>query len=208
MGVTRVPQRFGLFGGAFDPPHVAHVALVRAAIDQLGLTQLHVLPTGDAWHKARTLSPAEHRLAMAKLAFGDVPGVVVDDRELRRPGPTYTVDTLRALQAEHPGAQPVLVIGADQASALSSWRSWETIVKNAIISIATREAGTGTNGTFDLKKVPGVRLAPLVLPDMPVSATHIRSLIAAGLKGTNGVEHLVPAPVARYIDQHHLYQTA
>ena len=77
-----------------------------------------------------------------------------------------------------------------------------------IISIATREAATGTNGTFDLKTVPGVRLAPLVLPDMPVSATHIRSLLAAGLKGTNGVEHLVPAPVARYIEQHHLYQTA
>ena len=103
MGVTPAPPRIGLFGGAFDPPHVAHVALVRAAMEQLGLNQLHVLPTGDAWHKSRTLSAATHRLAMARLAFGEIPGVVVDDRELRRAGPTYTVDTLRACKPSTPG---------------------------------------------------------------------------------------------------------
>lgn len=206
--MTASPPRIGLFGGAFDPPHVAHVALVHAAIDQLDLSQLHVLPTGHAWHKARTLSAPEHRLTMARLAFGGIPRVVVDDRELRRPGPTYTVDTLRELQTEHPGTQPVVVIGTDQAAALSSWREWEQIVKNAIISIATRKATTWTEGTFDLQSVPGVRLAPLVLPEMPVSATQIRGLISAGLHATKGLEHLVPAPVARYIEQHHLYQTA
>jgi nicotinate-nucleotide adenylyltransferase len=206
--VTASPPRIGLFGGAFDPPHVAHVALVRAAVEQLELSQLHVLPTGHAWHKVRALSAPEHRLAMARLAFGDIPGVVVDDRELHRPGPTYTVDTLRELQAEHPGVQPVLVIGADQAAALPSWSDWEQIVKDAIISIAARKETTGTKGIFDLQSVPGARLAPLVLPDMPVSATHIRSVIAAGTHGTKGVDHLVPASVARYIDQHHLYQTA
>jgi nicotinate-nucleotide adenylyltransferase len=208
VGVTDSPPRIGLFGGAFDPPHVAHVALVRAAIEQLDLGQLHVLPTGDAWHKSRTLSAPGHRLAMARLAFGDIPRVVVDDRELRRTGPTYTVDTLRELQAEHPGAQPVLVIGADQAGSLPAWRDWEYILANAIISVATREAATWTNSTFDLKSVPGARLAPLALPAMPVSATQIRGVIAAGQRATKGLEQLVPGPVARYIDHHHLYQTA
>ena len=73
-------RRIGIFGGAFDPPHLAHVALAQAAVTQLGLDELRVFPTGQAWHKARALTGAAHRLAMAKLAFGAVPGAVVDDR--------------------------------------------------------------------------------------------------------------------------------
>src|SRR5688572_14756545 len=79
-------------------------------------------PSGQAWHKARELTQGAHRLEMARLAFDGVPGAVVDGRELRRAGPTYTVDTLRELTAEFPGAQLLLVIGADQAEALHSWR--------------------------------------------------------------------------------------
>ncbi len=94
------PRRIGLLGGAFDPPHRAHQALARAAIEQMQLSELRILPTGQAWHKARPLSPAPHRLAMARLAFEGLPQATVDDRELRREGPTYTVDTLRELAAE------------------------------------------------------------------------------------------------------------
>ena len=81
------PLRLGVFGGAFDPPHVAHRALVEAALAQLQLDRLHVVPTGQAWHKARDLSPAQHRVAMAQLAFADLPGVQIDTREVaaRRP---------------------------------------------------------------------------------------------------------------------------
>jgi len=88
-------MRIGLFGGAFDPPHKAHVALAQAALTQLSLNVLHVLPTGDAWHKPRDLTPGFHRLAMCQQAFESFPNVVVDDLELKRPGPSYTVDTLR-----------------------------------------------------------------------------------------------------------------
>ena len=88
-------ERIGVFGGAFDPPHQAHVALARAAIEQFELDSLHVIPTGQAWHKARALSTAEHRLAMTKLAFQDEAKVVIDERELQRTGPTFTIDTDR-----------------------------------------------------------------------------------------------------------------
>ena len=92
-------NRLGVFGGAFDPPHLAHVALVEAAVAALQLDQVRVLPTGLAWHKTRTLSEAHHRLAMTRLAYQHLPQVVVDDREIRRSGASYTVDTLRGLRA-------------------------------------------------------------------------------------------------------------
>ena len=90
------PRRIGVFGGAFDPPHNAHVALARAALEQFDLDVLHVIPTGLAWHKSRALSAPEHRLSMARLAFGDIDGVTLDARELQRAGPTYTIETLKA----------------------------------------------------------------------------------------------------------------
>jgi nicotinate-nucleotide adenylyltransferase len=208
VGLTVGPRRIGVFGGAFDPPHNAHLALVRAALAQLRLDSLRVFPTGEAWHKARTLSPAEHRLAMARLAFGDCPGVVVDDRELRRPGPTYTIDTLTELQAEFPDAQLVLLLGGDQAQALMRWHRWADILRIAIISVAVR-AGSTAGATDPQARQPvsgpaGGRFEYLTLPAMPHSATDIRTRVAAGL----GIDHLVPVPVARYIDQHHLYLPA
>ena len=84
-------RRIGVFGGAFDPPHNAHVALVRAALSQLALDAFFVFPTGQAWHKPRALSPAADRLEMARLAFSDCPAVTVDQREMLRPGPTYKI---------------------------------------------------------------------------------------------------------------------
>ena len=137
LGQVKTP-RIGVFGGAFDPPHAAHVALVHAAISELKLDQLRVIPTGNAWHKARPLSPAHHRLAMARLAFGDLPGVVVDDRETQRDGPSYTVDTLRELKAQWPDAELFLFLGEDQARALPTWRSWQQVLQLAIIYVAER----------------------------------------------------------------------
>lgn len=201
--MSAAPRRIGMFGGAFDPPHIAHVALARAAVEQLGLDQLRIFPTGQAWHKARALTDGVHRLAMAQLAFAGVPRAVVDSREVSRSGPTYTIDTLRELQAENPGAQLVLVIGADQAEALHSWRSAGEIAKLAIISIAERARPMGADAAFDASKLPPGRFEPVELPPMPVSATEIRARVAAG----QGIAQLVPAPVAGYIDRYHLYRT-
>lgn len=194
-------RRIGVFGGAFDPPHLGHVALARAAVEQLHLDELRVFPTGQAWHKARELSPAPHRLAMAQLAFADVPNAVVDGRELQRAGPTYTVDTLRELHREFPQAQFLLVIGADQAESLHSWRESREIARLATISIAARARPITADAPFDPSHLPPGRREPVELPPMPVSSTEIRRRVAAG----EDITQLVPAPVARYIDQHHLY---
>ena len=132
-------QRLGVFGGAFDPPHRAHVALVEAAVAQLQLNHVHVLPTGQAWHKPRHLSDAAHRLAMTRLAFAHAPQVVVDEREILRTGPSYTVDTLHELQSEYPQAQLYLLLGDDQRRSLSSWHQIGEIERIAIICAAGRD---------------------------------------------------------------------
>ncbi len=191
-----------MFGGAFDPPHHAHVALAQAAMAQLQLDQLRVVPTGQAWHKSRTLSPARHRCAMARLAFAGLPGVEIDARETRRPGPSYTVETLRELAAEQPGAELVLLLGQDQAAAFTTWHAWQEIGSIAIISIAARPDSARAETTLDALLQAGARCQPLELPAWPVSSSEIRQRLAAGER----VNHLVPDPVARYIDHHHLYR--
>ncbi|MDM0112384.1 nicotinate (nicotinamide) nucleotide adenylyltransferase [Variovorax sp. J22R133] len=199
--------RIGVFGGAFDPPHNAHVALARAAVEQCALAELRIFPTGQAWHKSNQLSAAQHRLAMAQLAFGDMSGVVVDEREIRRSGPTFTLDTLRELQSERPKAQLVLIMGADQAAALPGWHGWRDILSMAIVSVAQRKIPAGSAAGFDPLTLPDLpaeaRFERIELPTMEISATGIRALAARG----NDISSLVPAAVARYIDLHHLYRS-
>ena len=197
-------RRIGLFGGAFDPPHIAHTALAQAALEQLQLDQLRIVPTGQAWHKSRSLTPAVHRLEMARLAFADMDRVVVDARETLRSGPSYTVDTLLEMRTEFPQAQLFLVLGADQALALGSWHRFREIPEFATICVAARADSTRARSIFDalLTEIPGLR--PLEMPPLEVSATDIRLRLAK----CQTVSPLVFEPVARYIAQHHLYQAA
>ncbi|MBA4328763.1 MAG: nicotinate (nicotinamide) nucleotide adenylyltransferase [Polaromonas sp.] len=194
-----------MFGGSFDPPHRAHVALAQAAVAQLQLDVLLVVPTGQAWYKERALSAPEHRLAMSRLAFDGLARVQVDAREIQRPGPSFTIDTLEALQAENPGAQLYLVMGKDQFAALQTWRRWQDLIQIAIICIADRAGPARAEAGFD----PEIRLPhpllPLQLPLMPVSATDIRRQITAGAATPQELARLVPEPVARYIERHRLY---
>ena len=197
------PARTGVFGGAFDPPHNAHVALVQAALAQLGLAELRIFPTGDAWHKERALSACEHRLAMARLAFEGLAGAVVDERELRRAGPTYTLDTLRELRQARPTDELVLILGADQAASLERWHGWREILGLAVIAVAERP-GTDAIDPASLAGLPaGARFETLAVAPMDTSATDIRTRAGQG----QDLSRLVPPPVARYIDQHHLYRT-
>ena len=202
--------RIGVFGGAFDPPHNAHIALAQVACTALALDALHIVPTGRAWHKARTLSAAEHRLAMAQLAFGGAPGVVVDDREIKRAGPTFTVDTLQAMQAENPSAQLYLIMGADQFAAFRQWHQWQVLLEIAIVCVAARSRINWSKDQFEGYNELQRRFIELPLPEMAVSATQIRQLLTGG-SGTSLGENqatadLLPATVARYIAQHQLYQ--
>ena len=146
--MTRPPdgqtiRRVGMFGGAFDPPHGAHRSLAEAAIEQLHLDVLHVLPTGQAWHKSRPLTDAAHRVAMCSLAFGDLPRVRIDQREIHRHGPSYTADTLAELQREYPQAELFLVLGADQLLAFRQWVRWQEVISLATLAVAARARSIG-----------------------------------------------------------------
>lgn len=196
-------RRVGVFGGSFDPPHAAHMALVQAAISTLALDEMRVVPTGQAWHKARVLSDAHHRLAMTILAFADAPRVVVDPREIQRAGPSYTVDTLRELKTLHHASDLFLIIGEDQAMALPTWHAWEDLLQLAIICVAERKDIMGSQPRFMAPKAHESRFRRLPMPALPISATDIRARIAAHQSAVP----LVCEPVARYIDDHHLYQT-
>jgi nicotinate-nucleotide adenylyltransferase len=197
--------KLGVYGGAFDPPHIAHHALAQAAINQLQLDQLSVFPTGQAWHKVRQPSPAQHRLAMAQLAFADLAQVQVDARETQRSGATYTIDTLNELRAENPGAELFLLMGADQFQAFSSWHRWQDIAKIATICIAARATSASVQSQNSTQN-PAQTACKIRLIDMPamhISATDLRGRVRQGLR----YDHLVNADVARYIAQHHLYST-
>jgi nicotinate-nucleotide adenylyltransferase len=218
------PWRIGMMGGAFDPPHHTHVALAEAACAQLQLDELRIVPTGQAWHKARPLSTPEHRLAMTRLAFAGVAKAVVDDCEIRRDGPSYTIDTLLAIRndamsrvtagqagrTQTPGVAPnlFLIVGSDQAEALPGWHCYAEVLENATICVAVRAHPARENGQFDVLKSTGSgpfaaagRFVTLAMPASSLSATEIRARIAR----REDVAPLVGASVARYIADHHLY---
>ena len=193
-----MPQRIGILGGAFDPPHNAHVAMAEAAISQFSLDELRVIPTGDAWHKPRDLSSGAHRAEMARLAFGHLSQVRIDETELNRQGPSYTIDTLRALKDQLPEAQVFLFIGADQGKSLATWREIKEIAQSAIICVAEREIPGPPESVVPSHDIP---TQALKLPILPHSATQVRARVAQG----QTIDSLVPQPVALYIQRHHLY---
>ena len=196
-------RRIGLFGGAFDPPHLTHVNLAKLAVSQFKLDELLVLPTGTAWHKARALSSAADRLAMAELAFADLAKVRVDGRETQRSGPSYTMDTLTELQQEQPGADWFLILGEDQAQALPGWHRIHDLLQCATVCIARRQDSTGTYAGFDPLDWPQARFLTLQMPPSGQSATQVRAMAHA----RQDVSPLVGPAVARYIVDHALYQT-
>lgn len=205
------PLRVGMFGGAFDPPHWAHRSLAQTGLEQLQLDHLHILPTGHAWHKSRVLSAPQHRLAMCEQAFANLPRVVLDDRETRRAGPTYTADTLAELAQEYPGAQLFLLLGADQLLAFKSWVRWEEVLRYATLAVANRAINIGAQAITDpqaVQDLSGVDIpfTPLDMPVQHISATAVRAHLHSGNRRQPDLEVLVPEGVARYISQHHLYQ--
>jgi nicotinate-nucleotide adenylyltransferase len=199
------PRRIGLLGGSFDPPHLAHLALARAALEQLALDELRWLPAGAPWQKqreGRVLAPAADRVAMVNLLVEGEPRFVVDERELHRAGPSYTIDTLRELHAEQPEAQLWLVLGQDQYARLDTWHDWRGILPLAGLAVAARDGEA-------VVAPPAVAASPHVsrvisLPAMPHSATEARRLAASGADTST----LVGAPVARYIARHLPYRAA
>ncbi len=179
MGVTAI------LGGRFDPPHVGHLALARAAVGRFRIEQLHVTVVVDAGHKPSEAS-AEHRLAMARLTFAGLDAVI--DLEPHR----YTVDALEARGYD----DPIFLIGADQLEALPTWKEPERVLRLARLGVATRPGY--------LPEVASERIELFELEPHDVSSTEIRARIRRG----EPLDGLVVPEVAAYIAEHALYRDA
>jgi len=192
------PLRIGLFGGTFDPPHNAHLALARSALAELRLDQVRWIPAGVPWQKSLAITPAPHREAMVALAIGGEPRFVLDRCELEREGPSYTLDTVRAARAANPRAQLFLLIGLDQYAGLHTWQGWRELLQSVVLAVANRP-GVAVTVHPDVLQCTH-RTVPLAMLD--IAATDIRARVARG----QPIGHLVPPEVARYIARHRLYQ--
>jgi nicotinate-nucleotide adenylyltransferase len=198
MNLPAAKRRIGIFGGSFDPVHRAHVALAAVALAQLSLDEVRWVPAGRPWQKDRPLTPAAHRLAMLRLATQDEPRFVLDDCEVRRSGASYTLDTVRELQADRPDAEWYLLIGQDQYAGLHTWLGWEKLLSRVTLAVANRP-GAPLQADAAVQQTPHHAVA---LPMMTESSTDIRQRLALG----QGVDSLVPPAVAGYIAQHRLYR--
>jgi len=195
-------RRIGLFGGSFDPVHNAHLALARSALRELALDEVRWIPAGQPWQKTRSLTDAAHREAMVALALEGEPRFVLDPIELQRAGPSYMLDTVRALQIAQPAAQWFLLLGQDQHAGLSTWHGANELVKLVTLAVAARPGTLAApQGAHD-RTLPGATLRPVPLPPMDMSSTEVRKRCAAG----QPIGHLVPENVASYIEEHGLYR--
>jgi nicotinate-nucleotide adenylyltransferase len=186
--------RIGVFGGSFDPVHMGHLIVAQEAAIRLGLDQVRLVPAGrQPFKRAGLAASAADRLAMVRLAVEGDARLVADDREIRRPGPSYTIDTLRELAEEHAAAALCLLIGADAAGDFPEWRDADAIPSLATVVVLTRPGMT----------VPEHPLIgqTLEVPAIGISATDVRARCRRG----ESVRYLVPDAVARYIAERHLY---
>lgn len=195
-------QKIGLLGGSFDPVHNAHIALADTAYRALSLDSVQLIPAGNPWQRAPLAASPQHRVAMLQLAVGDRPWLHINPIEIDRGGPTYTIDTLRALPAQH---DYFWILGADQLRNFCTWRAWEDIADCVQLVVAERPGSPDTTPPA-LAQHLNERGKPLIhLPFSPrdISATDIRQRLARQLPVS---PYLDPA-VAAYIRQHQLYQS-
>ena len=187
----------------FNPPHVGHLALARASASDLGLREVLLTPVLIPPHKPAKWDPgAEHRLRMCQLAIDDDPRLGVCTLELKRPGPSYTIDTLRSIHASDPDAELTLIVGADMASTLASWREPREILKLARLAVAEREDRSRRDVLDALAPLGGeARIEFVKMPRLDISSSLVRKHVTSG----EPIEKLVGGEVAAYIAEHELY---
>jgi nicotinate-nucleotide adenylyltransferase len=193
----------GILGGTFDPPHLAHLAIAEEAREVLGLSRVLFVPAGQPWQKAdRDVSPAAVRLAMVERAIAGNPFFAADPREMNRPGPSYTVDTVAELAAET-GREPCLILSAEALAGFATWRDPERILGLARLCVVPRDgAPDAALGTFGERyPAAAARMAVLDQPRLSISSTAVRARVRAG----RSIRYLVPDAVAALITEYALY---
>ena len=199
MPAPEPPVRIGILGGTFDPPHAGHVAAARAVVERLGLDRLLLVVANDPWQKSgqRVVSPAEDRYALTEALAGEIPRAEASRLEIERGGPSYSVDTAEEILARAEG-RPVelfLVVGADLVPELGSWQRPDDLRRLVTLAVVSRPGGDGP------AVPPGWRVERIDGPQVPVSSSEVRDLLAAG----RSVEGMVPDPVIRCIRRRALY---
>lgn len=189
----------GLFGGSFNPPHIAHLIVAEIARDQFGLDEMWWIPNATPPHKSSDdLAAVEHRLSMTRRAVSNNPAFRVCEIEVQRDGVSYTVETVRTLQEEHPDVDFGLLVGSDSLDHFASWHQPDEIAERVPLVVYKRPGV--------IEEVPEPRFANRVhfvsAPVMEVSGTEIRARRRAG----RSIRHLVPEPVRAYIHDNDLYR--
>ena len=185
----------GLLGGSFDPVHLGHLIAADRAAEALALERVLFVPCARQPLKAAgPVASGAHRQAMLELAIAGHPGFAVDPLELTRPGPSYTVDTLRALRERCPGERLVLLLGADAAADLPRWRALADVVRLAEVAALTRPGAPAV--------ASGLVRHVVAMPAIGISASEIRARCLAG----KSIRYLVPDAVAEYIEANGLYR--
>jgi nicotinate-nucleotide adenylyltransferase len=205
----------GIFGGTFDPVHYGHLRAALEARESLELDDFRLLPAGKPPHRARTMASPGDRLAMLKLAAAGHPEFHVDDREIRRAGHSFMVDTLAEIRAEARDAPLLLIIGQDAANALDTWHNWRSLFELSHVVImrrpATRPSWSGelreqmtprlVKKLETLHKTPSGSVLSLQVTQLAISSTDIRNRMRAG----RSARFLMPDGVIDYIEQNQLY---
>ncbi len=207
-----VPGSLGIFGGTFDPIHLAHLAVAEEAAESMGLERILFIPAGEPPNKpGRVITAAAHRLAMVELAIAGNERFAVDRLEMDRDGPSYTVDTLEALRAARLAAGAstdlALILSAETFLDLMTWREPRRIVELARLVVAPRDGYPDAGPGFLEEHLPGMpdladRATFLDSPRLRLSGSELRHRAAAG----RSLRYLVPDAVAAYIDDHALYR--
>ena len=208
----------GVFGGAFDPVHFGHLRTALELLEFAGLAEMRFVPTGDPPHRAPPQADGAARLALVRAAIEGEPRFSVDDRELRRQGPSWTVDTLTELRAEFPARPLCLVVGMDAFLGLERWHRWERILELAHLLVAHRPGWAapleGALGALlrerrvadgaGLAARPAGGIAVCAVTQLEISSSAIRELVRAGREP----RYLVPDPVCRLLAASGCYSTA
>lgn len=198
-GVARV----GIMGGSFDPIHLGHLAAAEEARVALGLAQVLFVPCGDPYHRqAAPLASREDRYQMTVLATADNPHFIASRIEIERPGPSYTIDTVRALKQASPQTDYYVILGADAVALLLTWREHEALLQECCFVVVSREGNGQTQARSQVPPAFLERSHWLDMPSLDISSTTIRRRVSEG----KPIRYLVPRAVEQYIEQRGLYR--
>jgi len=200
-----MPNRIGLFGGTFDPPHLGHLILASEAQSQLELNRLLWTLTPEPPHKqGQPITSIEHRLAMVNLAIADNPSFELSRVELDRPGPHYTLDTVKLIADQNPDAQIVPIIGGDSLRDLPTWHQPKELLYACHWVGVMRRPSDAANLEALERELPGIssKVHYVDAPLLEIASREIRGRIANG----RPYRYYLPVPVYEYINEHHLYR--